>query len=431
MGARVGRPELPPWGMGMKIVFLCEQYPPIIWDGAGVYTHDIAHALVALGHQVHILCAQGRRRADEDHDGVQVHRRPLLRLPVSRYLGPLGRSFQGKNHPRDSLSLRMVLAVSYAFWLRRLELHPDVIETQDGETRGLRTALRRDVPLVIHLHTPTMMDVRLREGELHGRGALADQIDRFSALRADARTAPSALIVTTLRDFGWLKTNTDADVIPYPFDRSAYTAVPPPRQTGPTLLVVGRLEWRKGLDVLIEAAALLGERGVKPTVVFAGQSSGLIDDIPTGTWLARHAAELGVTCRFAGHLTRPELVKAYEEARAVVVPSRFESFSIVGLEGMASGRPVVATATTGVATWVAKWEGGTVVPPEDAPALADALEPFLTDPELAAAVGARGRVGTEELEPKRIAALRVAVYQKAIDRHRTRRRFGRRSPASA
>ncbi|WP_268761747.1 hypothetical protein, partial [Frankia sp. AvcI1] len=29
----------------MEIVFLCEQYPPIIWDGAGVYTHDIAHAL--------------------------------------------------------------------------------------------------------------------------------------------------------------------------------------------------------------------------------------------------------------------------------------------------------------------------------------------------------------------------------------------------
>ncbi|SNQ49662.1 Glycosyltransferase [Frankia canadensis] len=405
----------------MEIVFLCEQYPPIIWDGAGVYTHDIAHALVALGHRVHILCAQGRHRTDEDHDGVQVHRRPLLRLPVSRYLGPLGRSVQGANHPRDSLMLRFVLAVSYAFWLRRLGLRPDVIETQDGETRGLRTAVRRDVPLVIHLHTPTMMDVRLREGRLHGRGALADRIDRFSALRADARTAPSELIVTTLRDFGWLKKKTDADVIPYPFDRSPYLESVPPQGTDRTLLVVGRLEWRKGLDVLLDAASRLRERGVSPTVVFAGQSSGTIDGVATGTWLERRAVELGVPCRFAGHLSRPELVKAYEEARVVVVPSRFESFSIAGLEGMASGRPVVATATTGVATWVAKWEGGAVVPPEDAQALADALEPYLTDPELAAAVGARGRAGTAELEPRRIAELRVAVYQKAVDRHRARR----------
>ena len=404
----------------MEIVFLCEQYPPIIWDGAGVYTHDIAHALVALGHRVHILCAQGRYRTDEDHDGVMVHRRPLLRLPVTRFLGPLGRSFQGENHPRDSLSLRFVLAVSYAFWLRRLGLRPDVIETQDGETRGLRTALRRDIPLVIRLHTPTMMDVRLRDGRLHGRGAVADRIDRFSALRADARTAPSELIVTTLRGFGWLDKDTDADVIPYPFDRSPYMEVASPRHTDPTLLVVGRLEWRKGLDVLIEAAALLKKRGVEVTVVFAGQSSGTIEGVATGTWLEQQAVKLGVTCRFAGHLTRPELVKAYEEARVVVVPSRFESFSIAGLEGMASGRPVVATATTGVATWVAKWKGGTVVPPEDAPALADALEPFLTDPELAETVGARGRVGTAELEPLRIAALREKVYQKAIDRLRAR-----------
>ncbi|CAO5228002.1 glycosyltransferase family 4 protein [Frankia sp. AgKG'84/4] len=404
----------------MEIVFLCEQYPPIIWDGAGVYTHDIAHALVALGHRVHIVCAQGRRRTDEDHDGVQVHRRPLLRLPVSRYLGALGRPLQGANHPRDSLALRFVLAISYAFWLRRLNLRPDVIETQDGETRGLRIAMKRDVPLVIHLHTPTMMDVRLREGKLHGRGALADRIDRFSALRADARTAPSELIVTTLRDFGWLKKTTDADVIPYPFDRSSYAQVAPVRGTDQTMLVVGRLEWRKGLDVLLDAAALLKERGLAPTVVFAGQSSGVIDGVPTGTWLERRAVELGVAYRFTGHLSRPELVKAYEEARVVVVPSRFESFSIAGLEGMASGRPVVATATTGVATWVAKWEGGTVVPPEDPRALADGLEPYLTDPELAATVGARGRVGTAELEPRRIAVRRVEVYQKAIDRHRER-----------
>ncbi|MCK9894973.1 glycosyltransferase family 4 protein [Frankia sp. AgB32] len=322
----------------MEIVFLCEQYPPIIWDGAGVYTHDIAHALVALGHRVHIVCAQGRRRTDEDHDGVQVHRRPLLRLPVSRFLGPLGRPMQGANHPRDSLALRFVLAISYAFWLRRLDLHPDVIETQDGETRGLQVAMKRDRPLVIHLHTPTMMDVRLREGKLHGRGALADRIDRFSALRANARTAPSELIVTTLRGFGWLKKTTDADVIPYPFDRTPYAEVVPPQGTDQTMLVVGRLEWRKGLDVLLDAAALLKERGVSPTVVFAGQSSGVIDGVPTGTWLERRAVELGVAYRFTGHLSRPELVKAYEEARVVVVPSRFESFSIAGLEGMASGR---------------------------------------------------------------------------------------------
>ncbi|MCK9898013.1 glycosyltransferase, partial [Frankia sp. AgB32] len=102
-------------------------------------------------------------------------------------------------------------------------------------------------------------------------------------------------------------------------------------------------------------------------------------------------------------------------------PRRSVSFASAGGAGRAAGRPGGAPATTGVATWVAKWEGGTVVPPEDPRALADGLESYLTDPELAATVGARGRVGTAELEPRRIAVRRVEVYQKAIDRHRERR----------
>jgi glycosyltransferase involved in cell wall biosynthesis len=403
----------------LRIVFLCEQYPPVIWDGVGVYTKDIAHALAGLGHEVHILCAQSYRVRDEYHDGVHVHRRPLLRVPATRYLGKLGQQIAGKDYPRDSLSLRLSLATSYAIWLRRLGLRPDVIETQDGETRAFLNAYRHDVPLVVHLHTPTMMDLRLREGRLRGKGALADRLDRFSAGRADALTSPSELLVTTLRGFGWIG-DRDVHVIPYPFDRSPFANVPSPHHTGPTLVVVGRLEWRKGLDVMIEAASHLMRRGIDVKLVFAGQSAGRIGDLPAGTWLERHAEKLGVPCRFDGHVARSELPGIYAEARAVVVPSRFESFSIAGLEGMAASRPVVASATTGVATWVGRWNGGTVVPPKDSEALADALVPYLTDPDHAATVGAQGRAGTAELAPERIASLREAVYVEAIERHRAR-----------
>ncbi|MEX5711528.1 glycosyltransferase family 4 protein [Parafrankia sp. FMc6] len=405
----------------MRIAFLCEQYPPIIWDGAGVYTHDIAHALVRRGHEVHVLCTQGRRIRDDVFDGVHVHRRPLLRAPVTRYLGPAAKLINGRDHPRDSLSLRASLAVSYGFWLRRSGINPDVIETQDGETRGLFTALGRRTPLVIHLHTPTMMDVRLRDPELSRKGELADRIDRFSALRADARTSPSQLLVDTLHELDWLRPDTDVDVIPYPFDNVPFASVPTAEHTGPNLVVVGRLEWRKGLDVLVEAASRLLARGVEAKLIFVGQSSGRIEGVETGAWLERKAAELGVPIRFEGHVSRTELPVLYGEGRAVVVPSRFESFSIAGLEGMAAARPVVATATTGVSTWVDRWKGGAVVPPEDPEAMADALEPFLTDQDHAAVVGLRGRMGTAELDPARIAERREEVYLKAIARHEVRR----------
>jgi glycosyltransferase involved in cell wall biosynthesis len=403
----------------LRIVFLCEQYPPVIWDGVGVYTHDIAHALAGLGHEVHVLCAQGFRVRDEMHDGVRVYRRPLLRVPVTRYLGRFGPQIAGKDYPRDSLTLRASLAASYALWLARLDLRPDVIETADGETRAFLDAWRHDVPLVVHLHTPTMMDVRMRDGRLRAKGAVADRLDRFSARRADALTSPSDLLVTTLRGFGWLD-DREVDVIPYPFDRSPFAEVPPPHHTAATLAVVGRLEWRKGLDILIDAASHLMRRGIEVKVVFAGQSAGQIGALPSGVWLERHAERAGVLCRFEGHVARSELPGVLAESRAVVVPSRFESFSIAGLEGMAAGRPVVATATTGVAAWVDRWGGGAVVPPEKPEALADALEPYLRDPGHAAAVGAKGRAGAAELDPARVAGLREAVYRKAVERHRTR-----------
>src|SRR4051794_26333157 len=163
----------------MQILFLTEQYPPVVWDGIGSYTYEVAQALTELGHEVHVLCCQGRRILDEDLDGVHVHRRPLLRIPVSRVLGPLGRFLAGKNYPRDSVTLRISLAISYAWWFRRLHLQPDVIETSDGETRALLLNARATYPLVINHHTPTVLPLRLLGTRLTLKGRVADRLDRI------------------------------------------------------------------------------------------------------------------------------------------------------------------------------------------------------------------------------------------------------------
>jgi glycosyltransferase involved in cell wall biosynthesis len=182
----------------LTILFFCEQFPPVVWDGAGTYTAVLATALAAIGHDVHVLCAQGHHRVDTVEQGVHVHRRPLLRVPASRALGPLGARLAGRHYPRDSITLRASLPLSYSFWMRRLDLRPDVIETQDGETRGLIQALRHSRPLVIHMHCPTMHSVRLSGERLGVKGALADRLDRTSSDLADGVTSPSQLLVDTL-----------------------------------------------------------------------------------------------------------------------------------------------------------------------------------------------------------------------------------------
>jgi glycosyltransferase involved in cell wall biosynthesis len=144
--------------------------------------------------------------------------------------------------------------------------------------------------------------------------------------------------------------------------------------------------------------------------------------VATGTWLERRAGELGLPCRLVGHVAFSELLDLYAEARVVVVPSRFENFSVAGLEGMAAARPVVATSTNGMAYLIERSSGGTIVPPDDPQALAAAIAPYLADPGHAAATGARGRTEVASLNARVIARRREEAYRRAIDAHRRRRR---------
>jgi glycosyltransferase involved in cell wall biosynthesis len=304
-----------------------------------------------------------------------------------------------------------------------------VVETQDGETRGLFIALRRSVPLVIHLHTPTMLDVRLMGAPLSLRGRLADRIDRISSDRADLLTSPSQLLVDTLRTFGWVQGKVP-DIIPSPVPAGPWDQLPPALSTGPVVLMAGRQEWRKGGDVLVEALRrLAGVEGLEAR--FAGASSGRVDGRPYQEWLAGLAGELDVPCSFLGQVSRDAMTELYGQSRVVAVPSRYENFSTVAMEAMASGRPVVCSSTGGIAPLVERWGAGTVVPPDDPSALADALEPFLDSAELAVEAGERGRGGVRrELDPRVVARLREAAYRKAVENHR-RRRAPSTSPATA
>jgi glycosyltransferase involved in cell wall biosynthesis len=397
------------------IVFLCEQFPPVVWDGAGSYTATLAASLAKLGHEVHVLCAQGHRMVDTVQDGVYVHRRPLLRVPVSRGLGPVGTRLRGPLYPRDSISLRASLPLSYTFWLRRLGLRPDVIETQDGETRGLIQALSHSRPLAIHLHCPTMLTVQLAGAPIGPKGRLADRLDRISADRADVVTSPSQLLVDTLRERGWLGQRA-VEVIPNPFDAVPWLGIADVAGTTPTVAAIGRLEAYKGVDVLLDASARLLAGGVPHRLVLAGRPAGVINGTPAGTWLDRRARELGLDVEFTGHLSGDQIREVYRQARVVAVPSRFESFSIAAVEAMAAGRPVVTTTRTGVAPFVERWGAGSAVPPGDAEALAAALAPYLRDPARAAVVGARGRGGVVEIEPMTIARRKEDAYRRAIAR---------------
>ncbi len=169
-----------------------------------------------------------------------------------------------------------------------------------------------------------------------------------------------------------------------------------PRQPAPTgrfVLYVGRLEARKGVEVLLEAFAQLG--AAAPDVQLQILGRGERCDA-----LARRAGELGIADRvqFLGWVEHAEVEAYYQRCAVFVLPSVFtpeggyEPFSNVVLEAMACGAPVITTTANGAA-WDVLEDGvnGRVVAQGDARALAAALGELLTHSERAEALGRRAR----------------------------------------
>jgi len=379
----------------MRILFVSVEYPPETPDGIGSYVAEIGPALVARGHEVHVLsCLPGQAESDRVDRGVHVHRRGEVRLPG-----------EGKttSRLRHALSCRLEAARLGDF---------DVVEAADWMAEGIGLAFRRRAPLVVHLHTPLAVTSRYAATPWTLDLRLASALERIPVRRADFVTSPSERL---LREVGprWLAGKQVRMVrLPIAPREIAPTATPP------VVLCVGRLEPLKGSDLLVEAAV-----GLPGEVVFVGRTTSQRDGKPFDQWLAARARELGAPVRFEAEVPRDDLARFYLGARVVAVPSRHENLPYAGLEALAFGRPVVCRSSSGLAELLRQSGAGTVVEDEGPEALAAALRPYLEDPAHAAEASARAReLVATHCAPDVIAAQREAVYEEAISSSRRRRR---------
>jgi len=166
----------------------------------------------------------------------------------------------------------------------------------------------------------------------------------------------------------------------------------------PVLLTVGRLVPRKGIDSVLQ---------VLPTMLvrFPDLRYRIVGDGPDRLRLEQMAHGLGVAhaVRFLGRMSDEELPQVYRDAHIFVMPVReepeaasIEGFGIVYLEASASGLPVVAGRSGGVAEAVQEGKTGFLVPPDDPMALAQVLQRLLGDAELRRRMGHAGRRWVEE-----------------------------------
>jgi glycosyltransferase involved in cell wall biosynthesis len=156
--------------------------------------------------------------------------------------------------------------------------------------------------------------------------------------------------------------------------------------TPPRIVCVANLHPRKRLSDLISALARVRRRVPHAELRLVGGGS---QDHAAG--LLRLASDLGVGdgVTFAGLLT--DVAPEIQLARVVALPSSCEGVPTALLEGMAAGRPVVATDVGHVSSIVDHGVEGFLVPVGDVTALADRLTQLLVDPAMASRMGQAAR----------------------------------------
>ncbi|MFB3882803.1 MAG: glycosyltransferase family 4 protein [Armatimonadota bacterium] len=154
--------------------------------------------------------------------------------------------------------------------------------------------------------------------------------------------------------------------------------------TGPLVGMVARLAPQKGILEYIRAARVVAD--AYPPAVFVLAGDGPLMQEAVGL-----RQELGLEQRLylLGHVPQArDLIAALD---LLVIASLSEGSSVVAMEAMSLGRPVVATTVGGVPEVVVGGETGILVPPGDPDALAAGVLDLLRDPERAAEMGERGR----------------------------------------
>ncbi|MDF0586067.1 glycosyltransferase family 4 protein [Tsukamurella sp. 8F] len=419
----------------MKVLLVSWEYPPVVVGGLGRHVHHLALQLTAQGHEVVVLSRQPTGTDPQSHptsdtvvDGVRV---------IAAAEDPLHLEF-------GTDMMAWVLSMGHSMLragLRLTGLGASAAGVSDLDRTGAGSVHRPWVPDVVHAHdwlaahaavglaetfdAPLVSTIHATEAGRHS-GWVSGPVNRqvhsaewWLARESDAVITCSRSMsdeVARLFGPGLAQLHTIANGI----DATLWPVRPGPRGTDRArLLYVGRLEYEKGVQDLIAALARVRRSHPGTTLAVAGDGT-------QAAWLRGVAREHRVlrAVDFLGSLGHEELIALMHTADALVIPSRYEPFGIVALEGAATGVPLVASTAGGLADFVRTGETGLSAPPADVPALTAAIREVLDDPAAARARAVTARAEVESLTWEAVARETAAVYLAA--KRRPRDPLGRR-----
>ncbi|NHZ33268.1 glycosyltransferase [Massilia rubra] len=404
----------------LTLVLVSRDYPPNHRGGIATFSRDLAEALAAEGHQVHVIAESTTHSRVELVGGVWVHR-----VALGQYARPY-EAFE-RAIPQEIWNWCATALME----ARRIASHRplDLVEAPIWDAEGAAFLLDGRWPLVTSLHTTLHFS-------LQGRAELRDDpawmarfgtpmlaLEKELMQRSQAIRANSAAIRRDIEQaYDFRFDDASLRLVPLGMPDVAPAAAPQPRaDDGVTVLFVGRLEARKGIDVLLAAIdpvlaqhprvrfRIIGD----DTLLMSGAQISYKEHCRQGGQLARW----GERVSFEGRVDDATLRAAYRDCDMFVAPSRYESFGLVFVEAMREARPVIGCAAGGMPEVVSDGVNGLLVAPGDSAALAGAIDRLAASPELRERMGRAGRALFEDkFISRRMAKDSLPLYDIALAR---------------
>ena len=235
----------------------------------------------------------------------------------------------------------------------------------------------------------------------HAKDIYCDSLNPAGLLRRKMRAAQFVVTCTDANREHLLKIEPNANVrciyhgLNAEFADLLLNTVNPPEQNNHLrALGVGRLVPKKGFDVLVEACAILKRRRFHFETTIVGEHG------EHETELRRQIEAHGLSdhIRLTGAMEQARLYTEYQRADIFCLPCRVldngdrDGLPNVLIEAMACGLPVVTTPVSGIPEIIKDGQNGALVPPDDAEALANAIQRISSDRMLARNLGRAGRL---------------------------------------
>jgi glycogen(starch) synthase len=373
----------------LRLCFISQDYPPGLNGGIAVWTHTLAVALAARGHEVSVV-SRGNRHTQVDFiDGVWVHR-----VPASHHLG--------RKKPELPDLPTSISDWAYTVYDEVQRIHArrgiDLVSAPIWDVEGIACLAGGMVPVITSLHSTYRMVLQTKRKWLEDKTYRSQHVDKvinaeeWLISNSDLVLANSNAIVRDIESAYNLTIDSKRLGLVHHGMPLEEATNPATRGKGCRILYVGRFESRKGIDILMESISPVLESEENARFVLVGDTN--VDEDGRGhvyrnqveRLLERYPGRITMT----GYLTRSELIDEYRSADIFVAPSRYESFGIIFLEAMAQGVACVGTEVGGIPEVVLHNKTGLLVPPEDAEALANALIRLSRDEDLRLKCGEAG-----------------------------------------